>query len=60
MKQLKETLIKGTSRSEITIEEELEDMFVIRRWNNKTGSCTDSIFFNKSDLKTIFKLIINN
>ena len=57
MKLLKETLIKGTSRSEITIEEEREDIFVIRRWENKTSGCTDSIFLKKSDLKTILNLI---
>ena len=59
MKKLIET-IKETSKFEITIEYLHNDIFVIKDWNKKTGNCTASIYLNKSDLKTIFKLTINN
>lgn len=60
MKKLTEITIKESNRFEITIEYLHNDIFVIKDWNKKTGNCTDSIYLNKSDLKTIFKLTINN
>ena len=57
MNLLKETVIKESSISEITIGEEIQDVFFIRRWDKKSGNCTDSIYLNKSDVKTILSLM---